>query len=820
MPSTLTLQTKTLLSTLENSKTRKLENSQNALEHSKTRQKNEGVMSMRRPALNLWVGLAFGIMAVADRIALWLALGTAAGISWVVTEPWAGLSEAFGKRAPGASRGTALLLVFAAFWTGFGLMARQSHTHRTENPVVVTAVGYVDRYSALSEEKLIYCVSVHDGEDKGLPETFRAVIKPEVRLEVGRYYRMTLSLQSAALPRNPGMFDYRQYLDSRGIGYLGTIARIENTEQESHWSTSLREQVRQEILKRLLAGMGEEAGQLAAAMILGDTADLDPELLAVYRQTGTAHILAVSGLHFGILFSGAEIAFDRLKLPYKVKKTGLLVLVLVFLGLVGLKSSAMRAAGMLILAVVLQASGRPYDRLNVLGLVGAGLLAFRPVLLFDVGYQMSMAAVYGIAAIMPALIKPSLAYNNEEGRSGFKLLHGAALSLSVLAATALPAAVHFNTLTLISVLVNLPVVFLTGMALPLAFITVLASPLPGIPELTGWCSAQILQLIEVTVRFAENAVHQPSIVVATPGSFTAGGIAGALGLFALRRQRTQVFAAGRQQLAAAALLITVIVCSLPVEGWLQPVDRVRYFDVGQGDAALLQTRGGENILIDTGDGRAFREMDQLLLKTGVSRLDLMVLTHPHLDHTGGAEAVLKRLKVGALVISAAVSPETYGSLIPLAQSVGAELLVAGAGDQLELKNSRLQVLSPFADSHVSDPNEASLVLLFISGEIAFLFTGDITARQEYAIIDGIPDLKTILKVAHHGSKTSSDGAFITSLKPGVAVISVGRNSFGHPGAKTLETLKQSGFATFRTDESGCVEIKTNGTAVYLRRFMD
>lgn len=777
-------------------------------------------MTLRRPALIVWTGLAFGIMAAADHLVLWLALGISLGISWVATEPGALSRAGSNNRMLASNRAVAMTLLLASFMSGFGLMARHGQTHRAETPVDVTAVGYVDRYSALSEEKFIFCAALHNGEIEDFPKTFRAVIKPEIPLEVGQYYRMTLSLTSAAVPTNPGMFNYRQYLDSRGIGYLGTITRAEAMDQKKHLNTMLRERARQMILGHLLAGMGEDAGKLAAAMILGDTAELDPERLALYRQTGTAHILAVSGLHFGILFSGVNIVLDRLKLPYKIKKAALLMLVLLFLGLVGLKSSAMRAAGMLVLSVVLQFAGRHYDRLNVLGLAGAGILIFRPVLLFDAGYQMSMAAVYGIAAIMPALIAPGPLLGDRIGQRVFRFLQGPVLSLSVLLGTALPAVIHFNALSLISVVVNLPVVFLTGIALPFAFITVLTAPLPGIPNVTGWLSAQVLQWIEVIIRTVEGAAGQPSVTTAAPGVFVTCGFAGILGLFMLRRQRASVFEAGRVQMAVAALFLTLIVCFLPVEAWLQPVDRVRYFDVGQGDAALLQTRGGERILIDTGDGRAFREMDQLLLKSGVSQLDLMVLTHPHLDHTGGAESVLKRLRVDALVISGAVSPQAYGSLISLAQSVGTEIFAVTAGDQIQLENSRLQVLGPAAERPAEDLNEASVVLLYSTDKMAFLFTGDITARQEYAIIDEIPDLKTVLKVAHHGSKTSSDERFIASLKPGIAVISVGRNSFGHPGPKTLKTLDFNGFWSFRTDESGCVDVKTDGNKVYVKQMME
>ncbi|MDK9709749.1 DNA internalization-related competence protein ComEC/Rec2 [Acidaminobacter sp.] len=762
---------------------------------------------MRRPSIIAWVGLAIGITAASGRLEIWLAALIATGFAWIASE---------------SGRPKALILVLLMFTFGYSPMLNRQTIPRMEMPLRVVAVGYVDRYSALSEEKLVFHVVGHLSSDESeqgqevirLPETFAAVFKPLEQMKIGGYYRLTMTLNSASLPRNPGMFNYRQFLDSRGIAYQGEVVGAEALDHSPHRVASFREKVRQRILDVLLNRLGAEEGQLAAAMILGDTADLDPELLEIYRQTGTAHILAVSGLHFGILFTGAEILLERTKLPYILRKLSLVVLLLLFLGLVGLRSSAMRAAGMLILAGGLQTLGRQYDRLSGLALTGMGILVFRPVLLFDVGYQMSMAAVFGIAVVLPVLAKPDRKGNPVKG-----FLNALALSFSVLVATALPAAWHFNTLSLISVIVNLPVVFLTGLALPLAFLTLPLSPLPVLPALTGWMSSQGLRLIEAVVRFAEGMTAHPSIPAATPGVFKSAGVAAILIVLAMRKSRREFFDYGRVRILGSIGLLALILFGLPFEAWLQPVDRIRFFDVGQGDAALIQTRAGENILIDSGDGRAFREMDQLLLKSGVSTLSLMVLTHPHMDHIGGAEAVLERLKVGSLVLSGAVRPESYGSLTEVASRRGVEIFYVHTGDRIGLKGSHLEVLSPPEDAVDMGANEASIVMTYVTGELSFLFTGDITARQEYAIIDRIPSLKTILKVAHHGSKTSSSEAFISALKPGMAVISVGRNSFGHPGRITLDTLFENKFITYRTDLSGCIEVKTDGESVWSRQWL-
>lgn len=775
---------------------------------------------MRHPFAVVWLGLGLGILFASGQSDLWLSAGLGLIAAWFLG----------GNRFKWA-----LLIVAAAFGLGAGLTAAQTleGSRLAQLPKRFEAIGYVDRYSAMNGEKMLFItegpVSETSGR-RGLMPNRRSsplvfLVKPESFLEPGRYYRLWLTVKLPQPPRNPGMLDYPKYLASRGIHSTGEVSMVEPVLMSSRKLLVLRENVRQRIAAVMMERLGEASGMMAAAMMLGDASVLEPEVLERFRMTGTAHVLAVSGLHFGIVFTGVEMILDRLKLSYAWKKALLFSLVAMFLGLIGLRSSALRAGVMLMVSGALRKAGRPYERLNALAFCASGLLVWRPLLLFDAGYQLSMAAVYGICAIWPVLMKPGKRLLKprtgfSKGEAAHKLWGVLTLNLSVTAATALPSVWHFNLLSPASVLVNIPVVVLTGLALPLSFLTVIMTPLTPLSILLGNLCRGLFWLLDGLVAWSGHSLPGAGMVVATPGLLKGAGFAGIFLVFLLRKTWRKLHQAGRGPFLAAALLSGVMVVLVPLGHWLRPMDRVLYFDVGQGDSALLETRRGERILIDTGDGRTLHDSAQLLLKSGFKRVDLLVLTHPHEDHTGGAETLLKTLKIKQLVISGGVSPKTYGILLETAEKAGIEISQVWEGSIISLADTTLKVLGPPANQREMEANAASVVLLYETGDWRFLFTGDLPAAQEYAIIDKIPGKNTVLKVAHHGSKTSSSEAFVTALEPGVAIISVGRNRYGHPADRVLETLSRRGFMTLRTDDRGCVEVKTDGNQLYFRTMVN
>lgn len=245
----------------------------------------------------------------------------------------------------------------------------------------------------------------------------------------------------------------------------------------------------------------------------------------------------------------------------------------------------------------------------------------------------------------------------------------------------------------------------------------------------------------------------------------------------------------------------------PVSGSLQ----VHFIDVGQGDAILIVAPDGKAALIDGGESGS--GVLAYLRALGVERLDLVIATHPHADHIGGLVDVLNGIPVAEVVTSGQMhTTRTYERFLDGIAAAQAIYTEVGRGDSLQLGGLTLDVLHP-ASAAGDDFNNASLVLRLAYGQVAFLFTGDAEAQTEASILAAGYDVRAnILKVGHHGSRTSSSATFLARVQPEVAVYCAGAgNSYGHPHGETLAALTQSGAQVYGTDTHGTVIVTTDGT---------
>jgi competence protein ComEC len=242
--------------------------------------------------------------------------------------------------------------------------------------------------------------------------------------------------------------------------------------------------------------------------------------------------------------------------------------------------------------------------------------------------------------------------------------------------------------------------------------------------------------------------------------------------------------------------------------------RIHYIDVGQGDSILIQ-QGNKNMLIDTGTNASQNALMAYLKKQNISKIDYLILTHPHEDHIGGAAAVINALDIGTLYMpKITTTTKTFKNLIAAMQRKQLKATIPVTGNTFNLGVATCTILGPL-DAQNNNLNTYSIVIKLVYGKTKFLFTGDAQASNEKAMIDKGYDLSAdVLKIGHHGSRTSTSVAFLNAVNPKYAVISVGKgNDYGHPHQQTLARLKAKGIKIYRTDESGTILCTSDGTNI-------
>lgn len=284
----------------------------------------------------------------------------------------------------------------------------------------------------------------------------------------------------------------------------------------------------------------------------------------------------------------------------------------------------------------------------------------------------------------------------------------------------------------------------------------------------------------------------------------------------------------------SVLIILIILFGLNVFAWVAVYElaqpqflEVNFFDVGQGDAIFIVTPQRHQILIDGGPGPAILEKLAKEMPFYDRSIDLIILTHPEADHLTGLIEVLKNYKVD-FILWTAVARDTFQwrewqKLIESQREKGAQLLIARPGQKIIASRTVLDILFPLENLEgqiFSDSNDTSIMAKLVFGENSFLFTGDILKSGEGRLIRAGADINSdVLKVAHHGSKTSSADEFIEKVSPEIAVISVGKdNRYGHPHQEILETLDKYGITVLRTDRDGDIKIISNGNNLKIFNF--
>jgi competence protein ComEC len=639
----------------------------------------------------------------------------------------------------------------------------------------------------------------------------------------GTAVRLTGMLE---LPPTFDDFDYRAFLTRRGI--VGTMARprLEVLGDPPGWALSRNgTEARLRLESALQHALPEPEASLAAGVVFGRSGNLPPDLYEDFRRTGLAHIVAVSGSNVAIVTAMTFV----LAAPLLGRRRAIgpaTLTVFAYLVVAGLSASVVRAGIMAIVFLTGELLGRQQSSLAALGAAAIAMTALHPQAAVDVGFQLSLAATAGLIVFGP-WIRSGLDRFVE--RAGCRaavprvLTQTAALSLSATLATFPIIWVTFGTVSLIGPLANVlvepifvvmfwlsalaavadlawaPAGWVFGLAAyyPLALVTWLARTLGELPFASATLpsidgSAALLAYIALAVAGWPAYRH---LAPSTPARGSSS-----------RVPRTVALIAGCSLLGAAVFHISL----LPIRG--PGALEVTALDVGQGDAILVTTPHGHHVLVDGGPSAIglARELGAVLPHWQRS-IDRVLVTHPQEDHIAGIPGLLDRYDVDAEFDTGATN--TIRSY-PLYLQRAHDRSEIHAGDSFTEDGLLFEVLWPPVGYRTDELNNTSLIIRITYGATRVLLTGDSEAPAQRELMNREDVRADVLKVPHHGSKTSST-EFLRAVDPAVAVISVGaENHFGHPAPETLAAL--TGATLFRTDRDGRITVSSDGRRVTVR----
>lgn len=657
---------------------------------------------------------------------------------------------------------------------------------------------------------------------------------PELRpgIKVSVYGR----LEPVPQRRNPADFDYGSYLTRRGIHATMRLTeghQLVIEDGPTGWTTRLLSAAKEHIRASLEQHTPTPfTSHLLSALLLGNRSTLDPEIRNTFRQTGLTHLLAISGLHVMLLgfvvhalLKGLLLRLGLSWFQMELIRSGLTLGVLIAYVLVsGAQPSAIRATVMGLALMGSHIVQRPTEPINTLGLAALFLLLVDPNQLFAPGFQLSFAAVGALVSLVPALKSwiPEFFFSNKG------LRWTTTLTLASVAATlgTLPVLlVHFGYVSFAGLILNVLAIPLTTFLLASGVFLILSTPVDSVATLFGYAADAFAHGLLAVAQFGDAflswaAIHQYLDDAWLVLAFVAG-------LFIIVHGRRPRY---RWRLAAACLLFTGIGIWVDVgtERFRPRLDVV-FLDVGQGDAALIRTPDGRHVLIDAGPRTPYTDAGTRTLlphleRYGIEHIDAVVITHAHADHLGGLPSLLRAASVGRILHNGLPGTSNlYEETLHLVDSLGVAFEAVSAGDTLQLDPYvQAQVLWPADPTHIhQDANNGSIVLRLAFGETAFLFTGDIEAEAEAYLTEHYqPFLESdVVKVPHHGSRTSSTDAFVHAVTgfdqtSPIAIISVAeRNRFGLPNTDVIARWTNTSTSVLLTSDQGAIWLQSNGQSI-------
>ncbi|MHB8843623.1 MAG: DNA internalization-related competence protein ComEC/Rec2 [Nitrospirota bacterium] len=758
--------------------------------------------------------------------------------------------------ASGLAAGMALLLLEAAYVPPHhyrNIPFIDGYSHR----IAGTVSSPLDR----DPGRIAFTLAVDSIDGSSATGTVRIVVRDEL---FPGGYGDRIELSGRPVPprgyRNPGGFDYPAYLARQGVYAVvpvrsgSAIAMLERGSGLFRFVQDLRDRIR----RSMTVSLHGDGAAVLLAMTIGEEGTLTDDLRERFMAAGVTHIISISGSHLGMvaiicfwltrnaLFLLPERAYHGFTIRADPRKVAALLAVLpvVFYAfLAGGQVATIRALVMILAGLAALSLDRDSDLWSALAIAALISLVPAPQALFDISFQLSYLSVLSIAFVVSAwnsLAPPS--------RSRLQRLRNSVLLLFVISLTAALAtgplvAFYFRQVSFAGLIANMVVVPAAGaLVVPLGLISGILSLVTGSFPLAAenqFMADRFVGFVSFFSRMPFAAVHVPS-----PDFLFAAGYAGLLAstalwararLFSVYRPLESPSRPARFTRVVQALSAVLLVLSLLLPLFRHPAARATFIDAGQGDCSLIETVEGAVILIDGGGTRdnrfdvGRRVIAPYLRDRGIRTIDLVILSHPHPDHMNGLLAVLKEFTVRAMWGSGLDTDlPGYAELQEIIGQKRIAFRTVSAGHHAAVHDAQIAVLHPgpafrqrSKKAYAAENDRSLVVTVALAGRV-LLFPGDIHREGEQALLRNSPKPACdLIKVPHHGSKTSSSEDLVAALHPAVAVFTVGEgNPYRHPAEEVVERYRKHGSALFRTDRDGAVMVRIEPAGLTAQAWSD
>ena len=598
------------------------------------------------------------------------------------------------------------------------------------------------------------------------------------RLEYGMYIMIEGTYLEPKERRNYKGFNYKEYLKSKKI--YGSI-KIDNVTIIRKNSLSpiltISNKARENIIETVNIILPNDTAGVLKDILVGDNSELTDDIELTFRKSSLSHILAISGTHVSFIVLGVTWILLRLKIPKRVSYLLACLVLMFFIFVTGFSVSVIRASVMSIIMILSKVFYRKFDILNSMSLTLLVILIHNPFSINDISLQLSYLGVLGIVLFT----KPISNFLNKKINKRIASTISVTISAQILI---IPIIVmKFNSVSTIFILSNIIAIPLMGIVILLGYITILIGFISiKFAIVIGRALDIIINLLILSARNL-GAIPFASFTVVTPSTVLV--LAYYIIIYLIFTNK-KIY----KQVLIMILAYMIIMTFLPHNL------TIHFIDVGQGDCTVIKTPHNKTIVIDTG------EMDNViveyLLDRKIKRIDYLMISHFDSDHCDKAIEILDKLKVKNLIIGKQPEKsEEFEKIIKETIKKRVNIIEVKAGDEIIIeKNICIEIIWPESSKQINESplNNNSIVAKIKYNNFSMLFTGDIEGIAEKYILDkykkNVPILKCdVLKVAHHGSATSSTGNFLKVTKPYAVLIGVGQgNKFGHPNSEVIQRI--------------------------------